>query len=224
MQSTQKRDHHIKRIKDRDHARKVAAEQRAEQRKRQDLDQQRKEKRFVKHAWYPRLLGDTHICCRQKDVVRSHTAHGLDDVPTSSPAVNVKADTIHFQLSSHALGPAETVPISDQQMGWQDPAVVQTTGMEASASATVHVYSGPECYVKPKAKSNLKIVRNAICAVCLAGEVNLSMKQKILYVRTYVSSNGIIICTCIAAICMHVWDNGHVPCACMWESHVAAMC
>lgn len=45
IQSAQKRDNHIKRIKDRDHTRKVAAEQRAEQRKRQDLDRQRREKR-----------------------------------------------------------------------------------------------------------------------------------------------------------------------------------
>ena len=46
-QSTQKRDRHIKRIKDRDRARKVAAEQRAEHRKRQE----RKEKRFVKSTY-----------------------------------------------------------------------------------------------------------------------------------------------------------------------------
>ena len=122
----------------------------------------------------------THFCCRHKDVVKSHSPHGLDDIPTSDPAMNAKADTIHFQLSSHA--PAETMSTSGQQLGWQAPVVAQATGVEASGSA-VHVYSGPECYVKPKAKSNLKIIRNAICAVCLAGEVNLSMKQKTLYVR-----------------------------------------
>lgn len=49
-----------------------------------------------------------------------------------------------------------------------------------------HMYSGPDCYIKPKGKSNLKIIRNAICSVCLAGEVNTPLKLKTLAVRTQI--------------------------------------
>lgn len=38
-------------------------------------------------------------------------------------------------------------------------------------------HNGPNCYVKPSAKSNRKIIRNALCHVCLAGDVNLSAKK-----------------------------------------------
>lgn len=50
-------------------------------------------------------------------------------------------------------------------------------------SATFLEYSGPNCYIKPKAKTNLQIIRNAICAVCLAGDVNNSLKQNVLKVH-----------------------------------------
>ena len=46
-------------------------------------------------------------------------------------------------------------------------------------------HDGPECYVRPKIKSNRKIIKNAISYVCLAGEVNMSLKQRALDVSTY---------------------------------------
>ena len=43
------------------------------------------------------------------------------------------------------------------------------------------VYTGTvPSYIQPKLKSNVKIIRNAICSVCLAGEVNMSLKHKTL--------------------------------------------
>ena len=41
---------------------------------------------------------------------------------------------------------------------------------------------GPECYVRPPVKTNKKLIRNALCYVCLAGEANISTKQRALAV------------------------------------------
>ena len=41
-------------------------------------------------------------------------------------------------------------------------------------------HTGPNCYVKPSAKSNCN--RNALCHVCLAGDVNVPAKQRALSV------------------------------------------
>ena len=46
------------------------------------------------------------------------------------------------------------------------------------------LHNGPECYVKPSAKSNRKIIRNALCHVCLAGDVNASTKLLALKVKS----------------------------------------
>ena len=81
--------------------------------------------------------------------------------------------TIRFQLS------AQHSPQGESQ---QPAAQGATAELPVLEPAAVHVYSGPGCYVKPKGKTNLKIIRNALCAVCLAGEVNLTLKQKTLYV------------------------------------------
>ena len=48
------------------------------------------------------------------------------------------------------------------------------------------VHDGPECYVRPSAKSNRKLIRNALCHVCLAGEVNFSAKELALKVCVHI--------------------------------------
>ena len=90
--------------------------------------------------------------------------------------------TIHFQFSNHrererrAEGSTTSSVQGDLASG---------SGMLMD-SASVGEYKGPECYIKPKSKSNLKIIKNAICSVCLAGEVNLSLKQKTLAVSSVI--------------------------------------
>jgi hypothetical protein len=54
----------------------------------------------------------------------------------------------------------------------------QSDSSEQPSSFITH--NGPECYVKPPAKSNRQLIKNAICHVCLAGDVNLSSKQRAL--------------------------------------------
>ena len=50
--------------------------------------------------------------------------------------------------------------------------------------------SGPQCYVQPQLKSNKKLIKNALCHACLAGEVNVSIKQRALTVsREGVATN-----------------------------------
>ena len=43
-------------------------------------------------------------------------------------------------------------------------------------------HNGPERNLKPAAKSNRKLIKNALCHVCLAGEVNLATKHNALSV------------------------------------------
>lgn len=125
---------------------------------------------------------------RQTDIISSHHTHGLESIPDSSEhhsehraaAAAVRGGgTIHFQLSAHNHQ-------QDQEHQQADKPVKDTATQplaQVTEPAPVVLYNGPECYVKPKAKSNLQIIRNAICAVCLAGVVNMSLKQKILVVR-----------------------------------------
>ena len=71
----------------------------------------------------------------------------------------ISSDTIHFKLS-------------DQQ----------AAAAAGPSMATYLSHNGPECYTRPKTKSNKKIIRNAVCHVCLAGEANVSAKQRALAV------------------------------------------
>lgn len=41
-------------------------------------------------------------------------------------------------------------------------------------------HDGPQCYIQPQLKSNKKLIKNALCHVCLAGEVNVTIKQRAL--------------------------------------------
>ncbi len=59
--------------------------------------------------------------------------------------------------------------------------------MQDKRSTSYLEYSGPNCYTKPKTKTNLQIVRNAICSVCLAGEVNNPIKESIVKVKLLTS-------------------------------------
>ena len=86
------------------------------------------------------------------------------------------SSTLHFKLSSqlnerhhHSSKDSSTSP---QLMG-------------AAAAADFLTHDGPECYVKPLAKSNKRLVRNALCHVCLAGEANMTVKQRALAVSAY---------------------------------------
>ena len=53
---------------------------------------------------------------------------------------------------------------------------------QRATAADFLTHNGPECYIKPQAKSNRRIIRNALCHVCLAGEVNMTVKQRALAV------------------------------------------
>jgi len=50
------------------------------------------------------------------------------------------------------------------------------------AAAGFLSHDGPECYIKPQAKSNKRLIKNALCHVCLAGEANMTVKQRALAV------------------------------------------
>lgn len=145
-----------------------------------------------------------NIYCRKTDVINNHQPHSLDAIPSNTEhhAATVRAGTIHFQLSAHnnpqpPYQQQEDKPVAEE--------AEEDTGSQAQAplspSLSVGAYSGPDCYVKPKGKSNLQIIRNAICAVCLAGTVNMSLKQKTLVVSVYhlhvqqqLACSAIIVC------------------------------
>ena len=95
---------------------------------------------------------------------------------TNAPIIPEDKETIHFVLSSHQL-PQASAPCS----ATTSPA---RTTSEASTSrqSDYLIHNGPECYIKPQIKSNKKIIKNALCHVCLAGEVNLTIKQRALEV------------------------------------------
>ena len=78
------------------------------------------------------------------------------------------SSTLHFKLSNMAPG------------NHPSPSDLQQRAMAADFLS----HNGPECYVKPQAKSNRRIIRNALCHVCLAGEVNMTVKQRALAVST----------------------------------------
>ena len=104
---------------------------------------------------------------------------GLDDYPAINEHTS-EASTIRFQFSNQH--------VVEQQVEGSTTASSVQGDLPAAGSGLLleggHLseYRGPECYIKPKSKSNLKIIRNAICSVCLAGEVNMSLKEKTLAV------------------------------------------
>jgi hypothetical protein len=57
-----------------------------------------------------------------------------------------------------------------------------SSGAESESPPPFISHNGPMCYVKPFAKSNRKLIRNAICHVCLAGDVDLPAKKLALSV------------------------------------------
>ena len=104
-------------------------------------------------------------------------ATGITTVPEGG-------DTLHFTLSTHNL------PQQDPQLHPADTSVNHQHTASATPTPTpTHSrlseylnHNGPECYVKPQVKSNKKIIKNALCYVCLAGEVNVSLKQRAIAV------------------------------------------
>ncbi len=57
-------------------------------------------------------------------------------------------------------------------------------------------HTGPDLYIAPRAKSNKKLIKNAISYVCLAGEPNVSAKQRALAVSAYLTH-----CVCSLVSC-----------------------
>ncbi len=53
--------------------------------------------------------------------------------------------------------------------------------------SVIVTHNGPQLYIAPRAKSNKKLIKNAISFVCLAGEPNLSAKQSALVVSAYLA-------------------------------------
>lgn len=123
--------------------------------------------------------------CRQTDVINNHHTHGLHAIPDNS---ETEGGIIHFQLSTH-LQDEEMQP-EQQAERLEETATLPPPTRDLLPGPPAYLYNGPECYIKPKSKSNLQIIRNAICAVCLAGAVNMSLKQKILVVRNHIATFG----------------------------------
>lgn len=95
-------------------------------------------------------------------------------------ASSAARDTDHpIPATKHSS--AAHLRLSSTQNVQREPPHADLTQLSLEPSA-VQLYTGPGCYVKPKAKSNMKIVINAISNVCLAGEVNLSLKKIVLAV------------------------------------------
>lgn len=116
------------------------------------------------------------------------TAGATGAALTSIPA---DGDTLHFKLSSHDLHQEESSPqihsrpTSSNTVSQQQSAAAVPSPTPTPAHSRQYLnYNGPDLYVKPQSKSNKKIIKNALCHVCLAGEVNLSLKQRALAVST----------------------------------------
>ena len=116
------------------------------------------------------------------DTARTSSIASGTTVAAATAAATGEGYTLHLNLSSCDLRvPQEEDHQTHSETGNQHahPAI--------STSSKLTEYKGPECYVKPQTKSNKKIIKNALCYVCLAGEVNLSLKQRAIAVSTYFS-------------------------------------
>lgn len=129
-----------------------------------------------------------------------NSAHGTTIAPAGATAaltaIPANGDTLHFKLSSHDLHEGENSPqihsrpsSSNSTTQQHTVAAVPSPNPTPAHSRQSHYmnYNGPDVYVKPQSKSNKKIIKNALCHVCLAGEVNLSLKQRALAVSTVYS-------------------------------------
>ena len=119
------------------------------------------------------------------------TAVSVAPGATALTAVPADGDTLHFKLSSHDLhqlgeNPQQLLsrPSSSSTTSHQHiPGSLTPTPTPSHTRLSEYLnHNGPECYVKPQSKSNKKIIKNALCHVCLAGEVNVSLKQRALAV------------------------------------------
>lgn len=143
-----------------------------------------------------------HLCRTMQQSLNAadNSAPGTTVAPAGATAAvastPANGDTVHFKLSSHDLHQGENSPQIHSR-----PSSSNTTTQQHTAAAIpsptltpAHSrqsqylnYNGPDVYVKPQSKSNKKIIKNALCHVCLAGEVNLSLKQRALAVSTIYS-------------------------------------
>ena len=124
-----------------------------------------------------------------------NSAPGTTVAPAGATATlaSVPADgeTLHFKLSSHDLHQGDNSPQMPSRSSNNNATAQQHTAASIPSPTPTPAhsrqsqylnYNGPDVYVKPQSKSNKKIIKNALCHVCLAGEVNLSLKQRALAV------------------------------------------
>lgn len=79
---------------------------------------------------------------------------------------------IHYQLSQQQQPTAE-----------EERVQASSTDLPTLSRQSDYLsHNGPGCYVRPQAKSNKKLIKNALCYVCLAGQANLPLKQRALAV------------------------------------------
>ena len=81
---------------------------------------------------------------------------------------------IRYQLSSQ-----QQYPTAEEERGQASSTDLPTLGRQSDYLS----HNGPGCYVRPQTKSNKKLIKNALCYVCLAGQANLPLKQRALAVR-----------------------------------------
>ena len=128
-------------------------------------------------------------------------------VPTLAP---LEGDTVHFKLSSHDLH----APLQDDDELRSESGKSLSSHSSGSAHPRLTTYRGPECYVRPQTKSNRKIIKNAICYVCLAGEANLSIRQRALAVSESLS-HMVTTTVCIWLFGSHAGVGGYQCCPCV---------
>lgn len=125
------------------------------------------------------------IAGKRKSVTTSTAAVASSSSRRSSTvtAPPTEGDTLHFKLSSHDLHAATHQPEDrSERSACSSASTRPTTTTGTSASSRLTEYKGPDCYIKPQTKTNKNLIKNALRHVCLAGEANLSLKQRALAV------------------------------------------
>ena len=78
--------------------------------------------------------------------------------------------------------------------------------------------TGPECYVRPHVVTNKKLIRNALIFVCLAGEANITTKQRALAVRQDIPSALYLFLPTLSPSPLRSWT--HLGLVTSWYSSV----
>lgn len=132
-----------------------------------------------------------------------HIATGLFHFVFQTSTPTPDSGTLHFKLSN--MGNHHPSPSDLQQ---------RTT------AADFLTHNGPECYIKPQTKSNRRIIRNALCHVCLAGEVNMTVKQRALAVSAQHHMYSVL---CIqASMTLYERHTSVLEHALLWLCHISS--